>query len=138
MFCREASQEGVALVARIDYRASTDPASEVRRLGKWPAVAVVIVAGEVCGDLPLREAAPNCLLAATWELGRTRQLPLWAQLAVVTGADGHEVSMNGGLPFPWIALQQRSTIDSLANNMAAARRWVEQQVPSGSCVGCIV
>ena len=137
-FCQEASQEGVVLAARIDLHTSTDPASEVRRLGKWPAVAVVIVAGEVRGDLPLREAAPNCLLAATWELGRTRQLPPWAQLAVVTIADGHELSANGGPPVPWIALQQHSTMDSIADNMAAARKWAEQQVPCGSCVGCIV
>jgi len=136
--CQEASQEGVVLAARMDVGTIADPESEARRLGKWPAVALIIASGVVRRDLSLPEAAPNCLLAAEWELDQRRPLPPWVQLALVTCADGQPCAPDMVPPVPWIAHCQRIATDSLAANMTVAREWAAQLAPCGSCVGCIV
>ena len=138
--CHEASQEGVALVAHleVDTKARSEIEHETRRLGKWPAVALVLISGEVGGDLSLRDAAPNCLLAAEWEPGRIWSETPWAQLAVVSCADRSASAAMVPPPVPWIALLPHSTVGPLEQRVVTAREWVAQLSQGGSCVGCIV
>lgn len=138
--CRDASLEGVVLVAHLDAQSlvDTDIERETRRIGKWPAVAMLLITGDVAGDLPLRDAAPNCLLAAAWNPGQTEPLASWAQVAMVSIAEGSTSAAIAPPPIPWIAQCRQSAAGALEQRVALAREWVAQWSSCGSCVGCIV
>lgn len=138
--CQQASLAGVVLVAHLEAQAlaDTDLESETRRLGKWPSVAMILITGDVAGDLPLRDAAPNCLLATAWTPEQAEAGKSWAHLAVVPLADEPTNAAMVSPPKPWIAHSTRVATGSFEQRVAAAREWAAQLSPCGSCVGCIV
>jgi hypothetical protein len=75
--CEAASRLGVLLVARVS---SDRPiAEELRRLARWPAVGIAILASPA-GGVELREHARNLLLAQTLSADAPAQPAAWAQL----------------------------------------------------------
>lgn len=79
----EASEEGVLLAVRLgDNTAEEKLIAEVARVGRWPAVAVVVLDGDVPACKDLQRAARNTLLAqrvTSGELSATSLRP-WADL----------------------------------------------------------
>lgn len=138
--CREASLEGVALAAHLDAQAMAggEIENEARRMGKWPSVAMILVTGDVAGDRPLRDAAPNCLFAAEWQAGQPWPDTAWARLAAVSIADERASPAIVPPPVPWIAQSIGTGAGSLEQRVVAAREWVAQLSSCGTCVGCIV
>jgi hypothetical protein len=77
-FLQEASEEGILLA--VDLPAS-QPAAELTRLGRWPAVAVVVLEGGISAGKELRLAARNTLLAQQVnQSGRVSAPAPWAHL----------------------------------------------------------
>ncbi len=80
---REASQEGVLLAVRLQCRAKPDQLlAELARIGRWPAVAMVVLDGEIPAGKELRLAARNTLLAQRMEhcFAPAAELRPWANL----------------------------------------------------------
>jgi hypothetical protein len=75
--CRRASEIGVLLVARLDQ----PRLDELRRLARWPAVAIVTLPAEA--RLELAGLAHNLLFAASFDPALPIRVPDWAQVALV-------------------------------------------------------
>jgi hypothetical protein len=79
----EASREGVLLAARVEGDDEEMVTRALRRLARWPAVAMAVLDDRI--DLPreLSQRAPNLILAC--QLTRTLQgdPPAWAQVLLV-------------------------------------------------------
>ncbi len=84
--CREASRQGVLLVARL-HESGPQLAAAVRCLGRWPAVVLVVIedAGAI-GDA-LRSEARNALFAQRFGPGASMEAPCWADIIVSEGSD---------------------------------------------------
>jgi hypothetical protein len=77
-FLQEASEEGVLLAVELPV---SQPAAELTRLGRWPAVAVVVLEGGISAGKELRLAARNTLLAQQVnQSGRVSAPTPWAHL----------------------------------------------------------
>ena len=74
--CLEASRHGVVLVAIVPASASAP--TEVRRLAKWPAVAIVLFTSPLEATTELQSLAPNTILGTDS-----------SQTAVETGKSSH-------------------------------------------------
>ena len=75
--CRYASRVGAMLMAELD-----EPrVDEIRRLARWPAVAIVTLPADE--PLDLDGLAHNLLLAARFGARKSLKVPPWAQLAMV-------------------------------------------------------
>ncbi len=96
-----ASSSGVLLVAELK---SGDLLHELRRLSRWPAVAIVLLPGDCEFTNELRAAAPNLLFAERVDLNKALAPADWAQAIFCDAtnvADIGEVSKQ--LPLPIIA-----------------------------------
>lgn len=77
-FLQEASEEGVLLAVELH---ASQPAVELSRLGRWPAVAVVVLDGDSAAGNELRLSARNTLLAQNVAAADTPVAPsAWAHL----------------------------------------------------------
>lgn len=79
--CREASLDGVLIVARIGGRA-TQIEDGLRRLARWPAVGLVLIEGFAGESNAFRRVAPNLLLAS-----RLSEQPTLSGDVLVVGYD---------------------------------------------------
>lgn len=78
--CEEASRVGVLLVATVTAANRSLP-DELRRLSRWPAVAVIALE-QPPSDLPLRSLAPNVLLGQWFSAGEQVLPAPWANIAL--------------------------------------------------------
>jgi hypothetical protein len=111
----EASQLGVWVIARIQ-RPGGEPSAAVRRLARWPAVAVIAVGS--AADARLSHPTGNCILAQVAPATGPSQPEPWCQ-AMIASADqaGDLAAAKGSGSRP--VLVER---DAQADNLAAARR----------------
>jgi hypothetical protein len=80
--CREASRCGVLLLALISEVAE-QAIAELRRLSRWPAVGVAVIAAESTETKELRAAGRNLLLAQLIAAGTPQVVALWADVMIV-------------------------------------------------------
>ncbi len=87
-FLREASEEGVPLVLNLQSRRQpaagsddlTRVSADLARVGRWPAVAIVVLDGGLPVGRELRQLARNTLLAHNITNGQPDRLAPWAHL----------------------------------------------------------
>ncbi len=107
--CQEASRVGVLIVAQLDAPNVT----EIQRLSRWPAVAIVGLPSKSAIDL--QGLAHNLLLAERFAPGQPVEPAPWAQIAICeTSHDQAIESRTAQCPLPIIATrigcQELSTI----------------------------
>lgn len=80
-WCSEASRLGVTLLAEIAGNGDS-LASDLKRLSRWPAVAMTVVRAEGPLDKSIRHAARNMLLGEHFGPGDDRAPSDWAEVVV--------------------------------------------------------
>jgi hypothetical protein len=112
--CDEASRQGLLLAARIAVPAAEVPA-EVRRLARWPAVALALIEAAPPDNREMRLAAANLILVAPWH-GPERPPAPWAEAVLVTWTG----KANELLPsLPRLYTRPEATYSGLAEARAA-------------------
>jgi hypothetical protein len=134
--CHEASRVGVLIVAEID-RCNAD---EIRRLSRWPAVAIVVLpAGSTPG---LDGLAYNLLLAARFEPGMTVAAANWTQLTLCEIAapdDLHSWAAHlADFPIAAIAMRSAGPLPSVARGRVACDHLQRDLASRGEWAGYIV
>ncbi len=127
--CQEASRTGVLIAAQLDAA----DADEVRRLSRWPAVGIVVLAER--GDVPwLAELRHNLILAQRFAADEVVTPAPWAQIVVVEvgkveplqGRFDHcslpRVAVRSGRQFPSVA-DARAACDHLQRDLAGQGDW---------------
>jgi hypothetical protein len=106
-FCLEASRHGVPLLIEL----SVPPeqlADEVRRLGQWPAVFILVLDANAPMDSAIRAAARNLLFAAKFAADEPIVPPAWAQVALCD-INIDNAQAVGDCPLPTIIRRSEST-----------------------------
>lgn len=132
--CLEASQHGVPLL--IELSAPPEQlADDVRRLGQWPAVFLVVLEPEAAIDATIRESARNLLFAAKFSADEPIVPLPWAQLLLcdVTAESASRVS---DMPLPILARRRASTQIDAAR--AACDRLQYDLATAGDFAGYLV
>ena len=79
----------------------------LRRLGRWPAVAVAIVRSQAPLPLAMRDAAPNLVLAEIFGPGEVPRPAPWAHALVCEDTDAGELATRAAAsPLPVIAMRR--------------------------------
>ncbi|HWB12949.1 MAG TPA: hypothetical protein VG826_27235 [Pirellulales bacterium] len=113
--CSEASRLGVVLFVELEGDAASLP-HKLRRLAKWPAAAVAVLATDERLDRSLRRFAPNLLLATYAGVAEPALAPDWADLVVCEEASAEELALRTrALPQPVLAMRSAGWRDDLAN-----------------------
>jgi hypothetical protein len=137
VLCREASLEGVLLVARIDS-AYGELLAQLRRLAQWPAVGVVVVDAAVEEAGAWRRAAPHVLLACG-DVERADRIPPWAQVALAPAERLVDPRFySSGPVVPLVATRSATAAGSLAEARAACDALQRDLAPSGDFAGYVV
>jgi hypothetical protein len=139
--CRQASHRGVLLIARI-AGSQDDVALQLRRLARWPAVAVAVVASNIPATANLRNAAPNIELAQPFSCGAKVELAPWASLAVCEVDDIDQFAYQTGHAslgsFPIMAVRRLAGVHPLAAARAACDRLQRDLARIGDFAGYVV
>ncbi|HEX3999443.1 MAG TPA: hypothetical protein VHX65_12905 [Pirellulales bacterium] len=114
--CLEASKHGVPLFIDLNSHAE-NLLEEVRRLGQWPAIFLLIFPADAEVDSAIRAAAKNVLFAAKFSAGAARVAPPWAQV-LLCDVDAEHLPPSTGCQLPVLI---RRRISSAAAQLAAAR-----------------
>jgi hypothetical protein len=133
--CRQASEEGVLLIAELAAAAPDELLAAAERLGKWAAVAVVVLPGTPLDGQRLRERAPNVLLAEARGASDTRPPSTWAQLLVCDGEDA-AARCPAAAAVPWIARWPAGPRVTLEEAGEQLRRRQADRAGWPSCAGC--
>jgi hypothetical protein len=115
--CEAASQIGVLLVAVLP-KACADAAAQVCRLGRWPAVGIIVL-DAVPDEIDLRSLARNVLFAQVVDTNLSRKPAAWAQLIfcnITEAAAFMEFAKDCQLP-----VVAQSSVESIWKNPAEAR-----------------
>ncbi len=132
--CLKASRHGVPLLIEL----SAPPerlADEVRRLGQWPAVFLVVLEPEAAIDAAIRGSARNLLFAAKFATDKPIVPPPWAQL-LFCNVTAESASRVRDVPLPILA-RRRASIDIRAAR-AACDRLQYDLAPAGDFAGYLV
>jgi hypothetical protein len=125
--CELASRLGVLLVARV--AGGADVGAELRRLARWPAVGIAILAAPPNDDDPRRHAR-NLLFAQSVSAGAALKPAAWAHLLFCEVADAADFARKvAGCRLPIVALrpggdwsspvEARAACDRLQRDLAA-------------------
>jgi len=132
--CLEASRHGVPMLIDLSAQ-SGDAVEEVRRLGQWPAVFLVMLEAGATVDAAIRGAARNLLIAATFAANEPIVVPAWAQVALcdVTLENAQRLAV---CPLP--ILVRRPAIANISEARAACDRLQYDLAPTGDFAGYLV
>ena len=135
--CEEASHEGVLVVARLHGSAS-EISAHLRRLTKWPAVAMAIIANDSVPD-SIVEVAPNILLAQTLDDQGPVQPGGWASLlaAQVTSLEVF-AALTKDVELPIIALRDYDEPSTVAELRSRCDQLQRDLAPFGDFAGYVV
>lgn len=84
--CEAASHQGVAIISLLEGD-SEHVQRELARVARYAAVFMAVIAGTDLDGAPLRQSAPNLLLAPLLDAGQSAEIPSWARAAVVQVQD---------------------------------------------------
>lgn len=116
--CAEATRLGAVLIADLTAD-EEEPSRALRRLARWPAVTMALVAAGATLATDIRSGAKNLLLAERRDAASETPPGSWADLAICEAASTAElVRLAGGLTIPALAWRGAGWCDDLA----AARR----------------
>ncbi len=133
----EASAQGVLLVIELD---GSDVIHQVRRLSRWPAVAIVSLPIEWTAAEDLSAVAPNLLFAARMPADQPLlTVPPWAKL-IVCDADQREslARFVAAGPLPIVAVRRLNGTQSLPEARGACDRLQSDLVDIGDFAGYVV
>jgi hypothetical protein len=136
--CDFASRRGILLVADQTHVALSVLVSELRRLARWPAVAIAVAASDA--DLPVEthDIAPNLLLAQQIDAGEPMNLKPWARLAFAELGDPAEFARKtADCRLPIVALR-RITPDYIERSRASCDALQRDLAPYGDFAGYVV
>jgi hypothetical protein len=136
-YCLAASRQGVPLVVILPGRGA-ELTDEIRRLGKWPAVFLVVLESEQPADFDPRPLARNLLFAVrhqadkppgSWSWGHV----LWCEI------DREQVPARcSGLPRPIIAVRRLQNYTEIPTARSACDRLQLELAPLGDFAGYVV
>jgi hypothetical protein len=136
-FLQEASEEGVLLVVRVGKKTPQDKLiSELTRIGRWPAVAVVVLNDDVPAGKELRLAVRNTLLAQRFTDAATAAEPrpwadlLWCEIAQSESPIGHAPAS-----LPLVVYRSLSETGTIAQRRKSCDRLQADLVPLGDFAG---
>ncbi len=124
-----ASRQGVLVVADMTF----DSEIELRRLARWPAVAIALLSNSAKLPADIRSLVPNLLLAQN--LSENDPISPWAQLAFVESTD---LSKFAQLTIPIIAVRQLSQPVSIEQSRAACDALQSELASHGDFAGYAV
>ncbi len=132
--CEFASRQGVLLFADLTIAADvSDLGTELRRLARWPAVAIALLRGTANLPPEIRARIPNLLLAQS--VSENDPIAPWAQLAFVESTD---LSKFAQLTIPIIAVRQLSEPISIEQSRAACDALQSELASHGDFAGYVV
>ncbi|MHB8972391.1 MAG: hypothetical protein ACYC3X_21105 [Pirellulaceae bacterium] len=136
--CRQASEEGVVLIAQLTTAAGDTLEREIHRLGKWAAVVLMEVPPQSTVNSHIRASAPTCLLAHRLTESSPDALPDWAQVGI-SEVPATELALPSTemRTIPWIACRRLPRSVPLAEAAEQCRRWHADLARNGSCIGCL-
>jgi hypothetical protein len=136
--CEAASRQGVLNVAKIAAPPAAI-ATELRRLAKWPAVAMAIVDHGV-DESSLGERPPrHLLIGERFARGEACHASAWAKVVLCETADPADVSARtAGCEVPVIVIQSHSTWPSLEAARAGCDRLQRDLAAYGDFAGYCV
>ena len=130
--CESASRLGVLLIAEL---ADTN-LPEIRRLARWPAVAMIVL------DRPVDQAkvhAPNVLLAERFFIGQPSDQQPWADLAIGTISNGQRLELaRQANSRPLIVTRSAGRLGSVAEGRAACDCLQSDLAGNGNLAGYLV
>jgi hypothetical protein len=141
--CREASLEGVLVVARVNGDQRGNFAEELRRLAQWPAVGVVWLTDPGSwlvspGNLAPKELAPNVLAAVSRDAS-VAAAPEWADITVFDARPtARALVVPSGDEKPKIAVRRIGHRTTLAAARAACDDLQRDLAVAGDCAGYLV
>ncbi len=137
--CRQASEEGVVLIAQVAAATHDGLEQEIHRLGKWAAVVLIEVQTPPPAIADVRRQAPNAMFAERVSEPVPPTLPDWADVGIGdVSATGVSLQDPGTATIPWIARRRRSSPVPLAEAARQCREWYAELSVNGSCLGCLV
>lgn len=131
--CDTASRVGVLLVAELE----TPDLGEIRRLSRWPAVAIVSL--PPAATLARQGLAPNMILAERFATGQPIEPASWAN-AVVVEVDERGAAASGiaASPIPVIAIRPAGKLPNVADGRSQCDRLQRDLSQHGQLAGYIV
>jgi len=138
--CDFASRRGILLIADLGRRQSglSEMIKELRRLARWPAVVIAVLASDTELPADIQSIAPNLLLAHYVPADEQLQMRPWAQLGftdVQSPADF--VNKAAASRAPVVAIR-RAPADSLQQSRAACDALQMELAPYGDFAGYVV
>ncbi len=134
--CGAATEAGVLLAVRVSG-ADGEVRKQLRRLSRWPAVAIAAVGADETIDETIRQTAPNILLAQWLDPIASGSLAGWAQAAFcpLTDAAGFN-DVAATIPVPVVAIRrEQGTVRQLRS---ACDRLQRDLAPGGEHAGFVV
>jgi hypothetical protein len=137
--CRQASEEGVVLIAQLAAATHDGLQQEIHRVGKWASVALIEVPTPPPAMADVRTRAPNVLWAERVSEPVPPTLSDWADLGIGdVSARGVSRQLPGTTTIPWIALRRLSSPAPLVEAARQCRAWYAELSENGPCLGCLV
>lgn len=136
--CAAASRRGVLLIAAI--ATGEDLTGRLRQLARWPAVAMVALAGDAKFDKAVRQAVPNLLFAERRTAdGQSHAVADWADLLVYEGEAADIGSMTPDRELPILAVRSRpQAFEDIVAARAACDLLQRDLAPHGQFAGYLV
>jgi hypothetical protein len=136
--CRDASRLGAVLVA--DLTAGCEqPYDELRRLARWPAVAIAVLDAEQGLEMQDRAAIRNLLLAERVGTGAENSPSPWADLAICEHASASALDMRASAgALPLVAQRPAGWCDELVDARRHCDRLQRDLAGHGDFAGFIV
>lgn len=136
--CQEASRVGVMLLAGLSA-GTADPAAAVRRLGRWPSVAMAVLESGAPLPATIRLLAPNLLLAQHVGPGAALAPAAWAHVVVCEDGDAAMLARRAAhCPLPVIAQRNAGRQTDLADARAHCDRLQRDLAGRGDFAGYLV
>lgn len=137
--CRQASDEGVVLIAQLAAATHDRLQQEIHRVGKWASVVLIEVQTPPPAMADVRTRAPNVLWAERVSLPVPPTVSDWADVGIGdVSATGVSLQLPGTATIPWIARRRLSSPAPLAEAARQCREWYAELLVDGSCLGCLV
>jgi hypothetical protein len=136
--CLEASRNGVPLLIELSGQAE-NLIAEVRRLGQWPAVFLLILEPRTAVDSAVRSAAKNLLFAARFAADAPIVPPHWAQVLLCDVNAENQMPI-GACQLPILARRRALPAGSvvIGKARAACDRLQYDLAPVGDFAGYLV
>ncbi|HQU42328.1 MAG: hypothetical protein B7Z73_08345 [Planctomycetia bacterium 21-64-5] len=136
--CRQASQLGVVLIADLTERPA-QVADELRRLARWPAVAVAVLASGQPLEADVRNTARNLLLAERRGPEADFAPSPWADVVICEGASADAIAAQAGkINLPVVARRAAGWRDDPADVRRECDRLQRDLAGQGDFAGYVV